>query len=345
MKLWEYVVRRLIALLPVIIGVTVIAFVLWKAIPIDPAIAYLGPKAKPEQIAAFHAEWHLNDPLPNQYFYYMGRLLTGNLGPSFVNHVPVTEDLATYLPATLELTITAMLFALPVGIYLGIKSAANPNKWVDLVSRFIAIIGVAIPIYWLAIMLKIFFHEDLGVIGMNDLLPLDGRLGATMTPPPTVTGFYTIDSLLALNYPDFVSAVTHLILPAFTLGFAQLAIILRMTRSGMIEVLGQDYIRTARAKGVPERQVVFRHAFRNAMNATLTVAGLTVGSAFAGDVYVESIFNWPGIGKYFLQAALHAGFTDLLGYLFVVTVFYVSVNLVVDVLYATVDPHVTLGGA
>ncbi len=344
MKLWEYVVRRLIALIPVIIGVTVIAFILWKAIPIDPAISYLGSKAKPEQIAAFHAEWHLDDPLPSQYLFYMERLLTGNWGPSFVNHFPVTENLATFLPATLELTVFAMAFALPVGIYLGILSAMKRNKWVDHVSRFIAIMGVAIPIYWLGIMLKIFFHENLAVVGLN-ILPLDGRLDPTLLPPPTVTGFYTIDSILALNLTDFISAVAHLILPAFTLGFAQLAIILRMTRSGMLEVLGQDYIRTARAKGVRERDVIFRHAFRNSMNATLTVAGLTVGSAFAGDVYVENIFSWNGIGKYFLQAALHAGFTDLLGYLFIVTIFYVSANLVIDVLYAAMDPQVRLGGS
>ena len=344
MKLWEYVVRRLIALVPVVIGVTVIAFILWKAIPVDPGIAYLGPKAPPDAIRAFDEEWHVYDSLPSQYLYYMGRLLTGNLGPSFVNHFPVTDNLARYLPATLELTVFAMLFALPVGIYLGILSAMKRNKWVDYVSRVIAIIGVAVPIYWLGIMLQILFNEGLPNLGLPILLPLDSRLDSTLIPPPTVTGFYTIDSLLALNFTDFFNAIWHLLLPAFTLGFAQLAIILRMTRSGMLEVLGQDYIRTARAKGVPEREVIFHHGFRNATNATLTVAGLTVGSAFAGDVYIESIFNWPGIGRYFLQAALHAGFTDLLGYLFIVTIFYVSANLVIDVLYAAADPQVRLGG-
>jgi len=165
-KLWEYVVRRLVALIPVIIGVTVIAFILWKAIPVDPALAYLGPRARPEEIAAFHARWHLDDPLPNQYFWYLSRLFTGDWGPSFVNHFPVTDNLAVFLPATLELTIAAMLFALPVGIYLGIVSAMKRNHWVDHVSRFVAIIGVAIPIYWLGIMLKIFFHENLAVVGL-----------------------------------------------------------------------------------------------------------------------------------------------------------------------------------
>src|SRR5574340_1417794 len=296
MKLWEYVVRRLIALIPVIIGVTIIAFILWKAIPIDPALAFLGSKARPEQIAAFRAEWHLDDPLISQYFFYMARLIQGNLGLSFVNHLPVTDNLARYIPATLELTFFSMLFALPVGIYLGINSAMKRNTWIDHTSRFIAIIGVAVPIYWLGIMLKIFFHEDLALIGLN-ILPLDGRLDPTLSPPPSVTGFYTIDSLLALNFTDFGSSVAHLILPAFTLGFAQLAVILRMTRSGMLEVLGQDYIRTARAKGVAEHDVVFRHAFRNAMNATLTVSGLTVGTSLAGDVYVESIYSWYGIGR------------------------------------------------
>jgi peptide/nickel transport system permease protein len=160
-----------------------------------------------------------------------------------------------------------------------------------------------------------------------------------------VTGFYTVDALLAGDPGKFVEALAHLVLPAFSLGFAQLAIILRMTRSGMLEVLGQDYIRTARAKGVSERDVVFRHGFRNATNATLTVAGLTMGAALAGDVYVESIFRWNGIGQYFLQAAQAGGFTDLLGYVLVVTIFYVVANLIVDVLYAAADPQVRLGGS
>jgi len=347
MKLWEYVVRRLIALIPVIIGVTVIAFVLWKAIPIDPAVAYLGAKGaqkSPENIAALHAAWHLDDPLPAQYLWYMGNLVRGDLGPSFVNKDPVALNIARFLPATLELTFYAILFALPVGIYLGILSTMKRNSWVDQLARVLAIVGVAVPIYWLGIMLKIFFHENLAVLGLN-VLPLDGRLDPTLTPPPTVTGWYTIDSILALNLTTFVSAVLHLILPAFTLGFAQLALILRMTRSGMLEVLGQDYVRTARAKGVPEREVVFKHAFRNAMNATLTVSGLTVGTALAGDVYVESIYGIFGIGQYFLQSALADGFFDILGYLFIVTIFYVTANLVIDVLYAAVDPQVRLGGS
>lgn len=342
MKLWEYVLRRLLTLVPVIIGVTLITFILWKAIPVDPARAYLGERARPEDVAALRVKWHLDEPLWNQYFYYMGNLLQGDLGQSFVYKEPVTKNLFTKIPATLELTFFAMLFALPVGTYLGIQSASKRNNWVDHASRFIAILGVAVPIYWLGIMLKIFFHENLAVIHL-DILPLDGRLEGPA--PPTLTGFYTIDALITLNFGTFIDAIAHLILPAFTLGFAQLAIILRMTRSGMLEVLGQDYVRTARAKGVPEKEVVFKHAFRNAMSATLTVSGLTVGAALAGDVYVESIFRWNGIGQYFLQAALAGGFTDLLGYVLIVTTFYVVANLVVDVLYAAVDPQVRLGGS
>lgn len=342
MKLWEYVVRRLLTLIPVLIGVTLITFILWKAIPVDPARAFLGEKAPQALVDYYHKLWHLNDPLPDQYVWYMSNLLHGNLGISFVYKIPVTDVLFARIPATLELTFFAMVFALPVGMYLGIVSATRRNQWVDHVARLVAILGVAIPVYWLGIMLKIFFHEQLGTIGL-DFLPLDGRLDSTA--PPTITGFYTIDSLIHLDFGTFISALAHLVLPAFTLGFAQLAIILRMTRSGMLEVLGQDYVRTARAKGVPERDVVFKHAFRNSMSATLTVSGLTVGSALAGDVYVETIFRWNGIGQYFFQAATGGGFTDLLGYVLLITIFYVAANLVVDVLYAAVDPQVRLGGS
>ncbi len=342
MKLWEYILRRLLTLIPVLVGVTLITFILWKAIPVDPARAFMGPKASEADVEQLRIAWHLHDPLWSQYIWYMGNLIHGDLGISFVDKgSPVMKIFLPKIPATLELTFYAMLFALPTGIYLGIVSATKRNSWVDHLSRLIAILGVAVPIYWLGVMLKIFFHENLAAIGL-DFLPLDGRLETS--PPPTITGFYTVDSLLAGDPGKFAEAVAHLIIPAFSLGFAQLAIILRMTRSGMLEVLSQDYIRTARAKGVPEREVVFRHGFRNATNATLTVAGLTVGAALAGDVYVESIFRWNGIGQYFLQAAQAGGFTDLLGYVLVVTIFYVAANLIVDVLYAATDPQVRLGG-
>jgi peptide/nickel transport system permease protein len=341
-KLWEYVLRRLLTLIPVLIGVTLITFILWKAIPVDPARAYMGPKAPEADVENLRVAWHLHDPLWTQYVWYMGNLLHGDLGMSFVYKEPVMKNFLPKIPATLELTFYAMLFALPVGIYLGILSATKRNHWIDHVSRLIAILGVAVPIYWLGVMLKIFFHENLAAVNL-DFLPLDGRLETQ--PPPGVTGFYTVDALLAGDPGKFVEALAHLVLPAFSLGFAQLAIILRMTRSGMLEVLGQDYIRTARAKGVSERDVVFRHGFRNATNATLTVAGLTMGAALAGDVYVESIFRWNGIGQYFLQAAQAGGFTDLLGYVLVVTIFYVVANLIVDVLYAAADPQVRLGGS
>ncbi len=342
MKLWEYVLRRLLTLIPVLIGVTLITFILWKAIPVDPARAYMGPKAPEEDVERLRVAWHLHDSLWDQYFWYMGNLLRGDLGDSFVNKEPVLSNLLPKIPATLELTFYAMLFALPVGVYLGIVSAAKRNQWIDHTSRFIAILGVAVPIYWLGVMLKIFVHEDLAAIGLN-FLPLDGRLDSA--PPATFTGFYTIDSLIAGDPGKFIEAFAHIALPAITLGFAQLAIILRMTRSGMLEVLGQDYVRTARAKGVAEKEVVFHHAFRNATNSTLTVSGLTVGAALAGDVYVESIFRWNGIGQYFLQSAQAGGFTDLLGYVLIVTIFYVVANLVVDVLYAMLDPQVRLGGS
>ena len=249
-------------------------------------------------------------------------------------------NLARFLPATLELTFYALLFALPVGVYLGIMSAMKRNSWVDHLARILAIIGVAVPIYWLGIMLKIFFHENLAVVGL-DLLPLDGRLDPTLSPPPTITGWYTIDSALALNFTDFVSAVAHLILPAFTLGFAQLALILRMTRSGMLEVLGQDYIRTARAKGVPEHDVVFKHAFRNALLPFVTLVALSLGYIVGGAITVEYVFSYPGIGLAIVEAIDQRDYTFLQGAFLVLTLSVIFFNFVADLLYFKLDPRVT----
>jgi peptide/nickel transport system permease protein len=339
MKTWEYIVRRLLLLIPVIIGVTIITFTVSHVIPADPARAFAGgPKAQPETIARIRAELHLDKPIWEQYFYYLNDLIHFNLGKSYLENRPVTEALAQYFPATFELTIFAMIIAVPLGIIGGIISAVRQNKTSDHITRIIAIIGYSLPIFWLALMLQYAFAY------LMPIFPLEGRLSIGMVSPTTFTGFYVIDSILSGNGATLLSSLHHLILPAFTLGFATLAIILRMMRSSMLEVMGMDYIRTARAKGLSERTVIYKHALRNALIPTLTVTGLSFGGLLSGAVLTETIFNWPGMGRFAANAVLGLDFNSVMGFTLVVAVIYVIANLIVDILYAVVDPRVKLGG-
>jgi len=339
MKAWEYIVRRLLLLIPVIIGVTIITFVVSHVIPADPARAFAGgPKAQPATIERIRQELHLDKPIWEQYFYYLNDLIHLNLGKSYLEDRPVTDALAQYFPATFELTIFAMLFAIPLGIAGGIVSAIRQNKLSDHATRIIAIIGYSLPIFWLALMLQYAFAY------IFPIFPLEGRLSIGMTPPTSITGFYVLDSILTLNGTTLLSALHHLILPAFTLGFATLAVILRMTRSSMLEVMGADYIRTARAKGLTERRVIYRHGLRNALIPTITVAGLSFGGLLSGAVLTETIFNWPGMGRFAANAVLALDFNSVMGFTLLVAIIYVIANLIVDLLYAMVDPRVKLGG-
>ena len=243
MKTWEFIVRRLLLLIPVIIGVTIITFTVSHVIPADPARAFAGgPKAQPDVIERITKELHLDQPIWIQYFYYLNDIVHLNLGKSYLESRPVIESLAQYFPATLELTIFAMLIAIPLGIVGGIISAIRRNKLSDHITRIIAIVGYSLPIFWLALMLQYVFAYQIPI------LPLDGRLAIGMNAPSTITGLYVLDSILTGNLNTLGAALYHLILPAFTLGFATLALILRMTRSSMLEVMGMDYIRTGEQK-------------------------------------------------------------------------------------------------
>ncbi|HDM25371.1 MAG TPA: ABC transporter permease [Thermoplasmatales archaeon] len=337
MKTWEYIVRRLLLLIPVLLGVTVITFVVSHVIPADPAMAFAGgPKAQPETIARIRAELHLDQPLIIQYFYYLNDLIHFNLGKSYLENRPVTECISQYFPATFELTIFAMLITVPLGIVGGIISAIKRDKPIDHVTRFIAIVGYSLPIFWLALMLQYLFAYQLPVF------PLEGRLPIGVSSPPSFTGLYVLDSLLSGDLVKCGQAIYHLIMPAFTLGFATLALILRMTRSSMLETLGMDYIRTARAKGLPERDVVYKHALRNALIPTVTVVGLQFGALLAGAVLTETIFNWPGMGRFAASAVLALDFNSVMGFTIVVALIYVIANLIVDLLYGILDPRVRL---
>jgi peptide/nickel transport system permease protein len=326
-------------LIPVLIGVTIITFTVSHVIPADPARAFAGgPKAQPESIARIRAELHLDKPMWQQYFYYLNDLFHLNLGRSYLENRQVTDSLAQYFPATFELTIFAMLISVPLGIIGGIISAIRQNKISDHITRIIAIVGYSLPIFWLALMLQYVLAYQIPIF------PLEGRLSIGMASPTTYTGIFVIDSLISGNGTALISSLHHLILPAFTLGFATLAIVLRMTRSSMLEVMGADYIRTARAKGLAENKVIYKHALRNALIPTVTVIGLQFGGLLSGAVLTETIYNWPGMGRFAARAVLGLDFNAVMGFTLVVAIIYVIANLIVDLLYAVIDPRVKLGG-
>ncbi|MGH7362198.1 MAG: ABC transporter permease [Candidatus Methylomirabilales bacterium] len=328
-----YAIKRFLTILPVLVGISLLVFGFIHLIPGDPAVAMLGERATPERVAAVRAQLGLDEPLYKQYLIYLRKVAQGDLGLSILRGDPVLADLLHRFPATVELALSAILLALAIGIPLGIVSAVWRNSLFDGVSRLVALTGVSMPIFWLGLMLAWFFGVELG------WLPTGFRLDTDVAVSP-VTNFYVLDSLLTGNGQALSSTLRHLILPAVCLGTIPLAIIARMTRASLLEVLSQDYIRTAEAKGLPQRGVVLRHAMRNALLPILTVTGLQVGHLLAGAILTETIFSWPGIGLWVYEAIQARDYPIVQGAtLFIATVF-VLVNLCTDLLYATVDPRI-----
>jgi peptide/nickel transport system permease protein len=329
-----FIVRRIAGLLFVMFGVTTITFTLAQLVPVDPAAAALGQNAREEQIAAYRAELGLDRPVIEQYLVYMRNLLQGDLGYSIRTRRPVADDLRDFFPATLELSLAALTVAIFCGIPLGIAAALNRNSWLDGGARLLALIGGSIPIFYLGLLLISLFYREL------QWLPGPGRLDSTMTPPEHITGLYTVDALLTRNWEVFWNALYHLILPAITLGYFSTAVLLRMTRSSMLEVWGQDFIRTARAKGLAYRFVVWRHGLRNALPPILTTIGITFGSLLSGAVLTETIFNWPGLGRYATTSVTSLDFPAVMGVTLVAAIVYPLVNTLVDIGYSLVDPRI-----
>jgi peptide/nickel transport system permease protein len=330
----RFLLRRLVGLLIVLIGVTIITFSLTQLVPVDPAVTALGQNAREEQIKAFRREYGLDRPAYEQYAAYMGRLVQGNLGISIRTRRPVAADLRDFLPATIELSIAAMFVAVVLGVLLGIVSAVDRNGWADGVARVFALIGGSLPIFFLGLLALALFYNKLR------WLPGPGRLDAVLTPPTRVTGLYTIDSLIAGDRRLFENSVRHLILPSLTLGYFSTAVLLRMTRSAMLEALGQDYVRTARAKGLSERMVIIRHTLKNALIPVLTTVGITFGSLLSGAVLTETIFGWPGLGRYATASAVSLDFPAVMGVTLVAAFVYPVVNTLVDIGYRVLDPRV-----
>lgn len=331
----RYILRRLIFLVFVIIGITALLFVIMYFLPGDPARAAAGPGAKPEQVERIRIKLGLDQPLHIQYLTYMKNLVRGDLGNSIRTRKPVLVELRTYLPASLELVLTAMLFAVVVAIPLGVLSALRPGRAADATSRLFAALGMGMPVFWVALMAQLIFY------GKLDILPFGGRLSTGIAPPEHVTGFYLIDSLLAGDLALLKDAAIHLIMPALVLALPEVAVISRLTRSSMLDVLTEDYVRTARAKGLRERRVIGTHALKNAFLAPLTLMGMQVGWLLAGSLLVESVFSWGGIGFLAYHAIYKRDFPVLMGVTIVMCIVFVLANLIVDILYSYLDPRIS----
>ena len=334
MNLLRYVARRAGLTVFAVFGVTLITFVISHVVPADPVVAYLGEHAPPDLVEKVRHQIGLDRPLPEQYLIYLRDLVHGNLGTSIMNNRPVSRDLAEYLPATVELSTAAMLVAVVIGGPTGVISALYKDRWPDHVARVFALGGTSLPVFYVALLLFGLLYSRLGV------LPGPGQLSIYTSPPSHLTGMVAVDALLAGDWAALGDALRHLVLPAFVLGYFTTGLVMRMTRSSLLEVLRQDYVRTARAKGMAEHAVILRHALRNALLPTVTVIGLTFGDLLSGAVLTETIFSWPGIGRYATKSVITVDIPAVLGVTFVAAVTFTVFNLLVDVVYAYLDPQI-----
>jgi peptide/nickel transport system permease protein len=335
----SYVTRRLALSLLSLLGVSIIAFTLTRVIPSDPADMWMGPHATVEQIERARIELGLDKPIPVQYGLYVAGFLRGDWGTSIVTKQPVLRDLRTYLPASIELILVGMIIAFAVGIPLGILSAAKCGTPIDHASRLLSITGVALPSFWLAMLLQLVLGKMLG------FFPLSGRLDFAVEiihAPHRVTGFYVLDAVLTANWPVLRDALWHVVLPAVTLAMYPLGLSTRLIRTTMLEVLGEDYIRTARASGMRESKVLAVYALRNALGPVLTIGALTFGYSLVSTFLIESLFAWPGLGRYAAKAIVSVDYPAIMGVTLLVAATYVVLNLVVDLVQAFMDPRIRL---
>jgi peptide/nickel transport system permease protein len=329
----QYAIRRSATVVPVLLGVSLLVFSFIHLIPGDPALTMLGERATPEKVVEIRQRLGLDRPIPEQYLIYVGKLLRGDLGTSIVRGDPVLADLLRRFPATVELATAAIVLAVLLGIPVGIASAVWRHSLVDSVARVWALAGVSMPIFWLGLMLAWFFGVELR------WLPTGFRLDTGTAFAPW-TNFVLLDAALQGNWTAFRDGLRHLILPAVALATIPLAIVARMTRASMLEVLSREYMRTAEAKGLPQAAVILRHALRNALLPVITVIGLQVGHLLAGAILTETIFSWPGIGLWVYESIEARDYAIVQGASLFIAVIFVVVNLITDLLYAAVDPRI-----
>lgn len=335
----RYILRRLFAMPFLVLGIVTLAFFLTTVVKGDPLSAIVSERQmnNPEVVAAAKARWGLDKSLPERYAIYVTNLLKGDMGTSFITRRPVSQDVFYRLPATMELVIAAMIIGSVIGISLGVLAAYFRDTAIDHLARLFALFGSSIPVFWMGLALLYVTSVQWGI------LPGPGRIDARAALPPSVTGFLTIDTLLAGNLKLFADAVWHLILPAFVLGWSVAGTISRLVRANMLEVLSREFILTARAKGAGEFRVVVRHALRNTLVPTLTVIGYSFAYLLTGAVLTETIFSWPGMGSYAVDAARGLDFPAIIGVTIVGGVIFLLTNLLTDIAYVIANPRVRLG--
>jgi peptide/nickel transport system permease protein len=329
-----YILRRVLLLVPVLLGLSLLVFAIARLLPGDPVTLAAGPNATAADVAQVAREFGLDKPLPLQYWNYLTGILHGDFGVSIFTRRPVAEDLAAFLPATLELVLAAMAMAIGLGIPLGLMAAVFRNRWPDFLSRTVSLGAISMPRFFLGLVFQLFFAMWLG------WLPLSGRFPLIEEPPPAITGLLTVDAMLSGQFHALGVALAHLALPAIAMALSPLATIMRMMRASTIEVLQQDYVLTERALGLSQRLILFKYVLKNAISATLTVIGLYFGWLLGGTVLVETVFDWPGIGLYATQAVLTQDFMPIIGVTLCIGAIFVTVNLVVDMLYGLLNPKV-----
>lgn len=328
-----YIIKRLLQLIPVIIGVTIIAFSLIHLAPGDPARTMLGQHATQQELNEIREKYGLDEPVYVQYGIWLNGVLHGDFGRSILTKELVVNEIAERFPNTIELAIASMIFAITIGGLAGIISASNQYSITDYTVMGIALFGISMPVFWLGIMLMLIFGVILG------WLPIGGRIDL-LIPFQRVTGFMVFDSIITGNLNALLSVLKHLILPALALGTIPMAIIARVTRSSMLEVLRQDFIRTERAKGLSERVVIYRHAARNAMVPVVTVIGLNFGLLLSGAILTETVFSWPGLGRLVVESVYERDYPLVVGCILIFAIIFVFVNLITDILYTFIDPRI-----
>ena len=331
----NHVLRRVLAMVPALLGVILCIFLLTRVLPGDPARTLAGEQADPVTVDKIRSQMGLDQPLLAQLVRYVQDLASGDFGFAWHTGQPVLTDLASRLPATIELAMTAVLISLLVGVPMGVLSATRRDRPVDHASRLFSLVGASMPVFWLALMVIFVFYNKLGW----EPAPL-GRIAQGVRPPTSITGLYVLDSLLTGDILAFKSSISHIIWPALCLATGSTAIIARMTRSEMLEVINQDYVRTARSKGLPPAKVILKHALKNASPVVITVVGLQFGMLLGGAVITETVFSWPGIGSYVVQSVLATDYAPVQAFTLLAAVIYLTVNLCVDLVNARLDPRI-----
>jgi len=338
MNIWRYLLRRILSTIPTVLGALVIMFLLTRILPGDPVLMVLGPAhASPENIENMRRLMGLDHPIPVQFIHYLGQLIRGDLGFSWHTGNPVSQELIMRFPATFELTTFSLILMVLFGLPLGVIAGYYRNKAPDNIINGVTVMGISMPTFWLGLLLIYIFFYKLGVAP-----PPMGRLSSEAEIPPVVTGLLLIDTLLEKDFPSFLSALQQLILPGITLAFFNLAIIVRTLKGDIIETLREDFIRTARAMGIGQKKILFKHALRNALLPTITMLGTIYGFLLGGAVLTEIVFSWPGVGTYAVESIQWLDYAGLQGFIIFYVFIFMMVNLIVDISYRLIDPRVQL---